>query len=224
MRSLNNKYLMKSVENCLHLKRRLYRFQLKNKISIREHMNNYMKLLADLANVDKVIQDEDKALILLSSLLNDEYETFVLILINAKQSLSDSELSVALVNHALRRKEESSNSTSAAMLAARGIGFNHWKGKGDLRKFKTYIRELKKNQCAFCKGHEKVDCLKLNKKNGSKSEANITQVDDDNDRDLSGYSLFITPTVCYSDLSGWILNTGATYHVYPKGSSLASRS
>jgi len=47
---------------------KLYRFQLKKSISIGEHMNNYTKLLADLANVDVVIEDEDKALILLSSL------------------------------------------------------------------------------------------------------------------------------------------------------------
>ena len=35
-------------------------------------MNNYMKLLADLANVDKVNKDEDNALILLSSLSDDK--------------------------------------------------------------------------------------------------------------------------------------------------------
>ena len=38
-------------------------------------MNNYTKILADLANVDEVNKDEDKALILLNSLLTEEYET-----------------------------------------------------------------------------------------------------------------------------------------------------
>ena len=95
---LESKYLTKSVKNCLHLKRRLYRFQLKKKISIGEHMNNYTKLLADLANIDEKIKDEDKALILLSSLLDDEYETFVLIFINGKSSLSYDKVSTALVN------------------------------------------------------------------------------------------------------------------------------
>ena len=41
-------------------------------------MNNYMKLLTDLANVDEVIKDEDKALIFLSSFSDEEYGTFVL--------------------------------------------------------------------------------------------------------------------------------------------------
>jgi len=65
----------------LHLKRRLYRFQLKKGISIGEHINIYMNLLTDLANVDEVIKNEDKALILLSSLLDEEYATFILTLI-----------------------------------------------------------------------------------------------------------------------------------------------
>ena len=69
--------MMKSIENQLHLKSRLYRFQLK-KISICEHINNYTKLLANLANVNEAIKDKDKALILLSSLLDEEYETFIL--------------------------------------------------------------------------------------------------------------------------------------------------
>jgi len=65
--------LIKSIKNRLYLIMRLYRFQLKNEISIGEHMNNYTKLLADLANVNEVIKDEDKALILLSSLPDEEY-------------------------------------------------------------------------------------------------------------------------------------------------------
>jgi len=70
---LESKYLTKSVKNCLHLKRRLYRFQLKKKISIGEHMNNYTNFLVDLAYVDEMIKNEDKTLILLSSLPGDEY-------------------------------------------------------------------------------------------------------------------------------------------------------
>ena len=72
----------------MHLNRRLCRFQLKKKIFIGEHINNYTKLLADLSNVDEVIKDEDKVLILLNSFLNGDYETFVLALINGKHLLA----------------------------------------------------------------------------------------------------------------------------------------
>ena len=43
-----------------------------------------MKLLTELINVDVSIKEEDKALILLNSLHDEEYETFVLNLINGK--------------------------------------------------------------------------------------------------------------------------------------------
>jgi len=69
----------------LHLKRRLYRFQLKRGLSIDDYMNNYTKLLADLVNMDMAIKIEDKAFILLNSLPDEEYKTFVLTLINGKQ-------------------------------------------------------------------------------------------------------------------------------------------
>ena len=80
--TLASKYLTKSVENRLHLKKRLYRFQLKRGISMSDHINTYTKLLADVANVDVVIDEEDKTFILLSSLPDEGYETFVLTLIN----------------------------------------------------------------------------------------------------------------------------------------------
>ena len=60
---LESKYSTKNVDNHLHLMRRLYRFQLKKKISTSEHMNDYPKLLADLANVDEMIKDEVNVLI-----------------------------------------------------------------------------------------------------------------------------------------------------------------
>jgi len=58
---LASKYLTKSIENRLHLKRRLYYFQLKGRIFISDHINNYTKLLADLTNLNVVIENEDKA-------------------------------------------------------------------------------------------------------------------------------------------------------------------
>ena len=78
MRDPREKHLTKSIELRLQLKRRLYRFQMKKGISVDEHMNIYTKLLTDLVNVDVKIDEEDKAVILLNSLPEEEYETFTL--------------------------------------------------------------------------------------------------------------------------------------------------
>ena len=107
-------------------------------------MNNYTKFLAYLAHVDKLIKDEDKVLVLLSSLPDNDYETFILTLINSKQSLSYNEVLDAVVNHELRWKDnESSNSTSAEALTVKGRSFNQ-KGKGHRGRLKS-MSDLKEN-------------------------------------------------------------------------------
>jgi len=51
-------------------------------------MNNYTKLLSDLVNVDMKNEEEDKALTLLNSLLEEEYEIFILTLISGIKHLT----------------------------------------------------------------------------------------------------------------------------------------
>jgi len=89
-------------------------------------MNDYIKLLTDLINVDVDIKEEDKVLILLNSLPDEEDETFVLTLINEKQALNYNDVSAALVNYEVRRKDKqsSSSSTSAETLVVKGRGSN----------------------------------------------------------------------------------------------------
>ena len=100
------------------------------------------------------IEKEDKALILLNSLPDEEYETFILTLINDKQTLNYSDVSATFVNYEVKRKDKqsSSNGTSAKVLKIRGKVSNR-KGKGERGRLKSRpgFRDLKKNQCAFCK-------------------------------------------------------------------------
>ena len=64
------------------------------------------------------IDEEDKAVILLNSLLREEYETFTLTLINGRKSLNYNELSAALVSYEVRRQDRLSSSEHNS----RGIG------------------------------------------------------------------------------------------------------
>ena len=107
-------------------------------------MNNYMNLLVDLANVDKMIKEEEKALTLLSSLPDEKYVIFVLTVINSKQSLSYNVVSAAPVCHEVRNKDKESSfsNISAEALTARGVGSNHRKSKGDCGNSKTEDREI----------------------------------------------------------------------------------
>ena len=66
-RKLEDKYMTKSVENRLYLKK-LFRFIYKEGTNIRNHLDAYDKILADLMTLNVEIADEDKALYLLNSL------------------------------------------------------------------------------------------------------------------------------------------------------------
>ena len=133
-------------------------------------MNNYTKLLTYLVSVDVAIEEEDKTLIHLNSLPDEEYETFVLTLINGKQIFNYIDVLAALINYEVRRKDKpsSSNGTSTEALTVRGRGSNR-KGKGERERSKSRsgFKNLKENLCAFCKelGHWKIDCPMIKNKN-----------------------------------------------------------
>jgi len=151
---LEKKYLTKSTESQLQLKSKLYGFQMQRGCSINEYLNRYTRLLTDLVNVDVETNKEDKAVILLNSLPREEYETFTLTLINGRKSLNYNEVSSALVSYEVRRQNRlsSSGNTTVETLAVRGRSSNR-KGRDDQGRSKSRagFRDLKKNQCAFCK-------------------------------------------------------------------------
>jgi len=107
--------------------------------NIYECMNNYTKPLTNLSNIDEVLKNEDKMLILLSSLSDKEYETLVLTLINGKFSLSNNNILAALANLNVRRKDKASIScsTTTEVLTIREIVSIHRKGKRYVSKSKT---------------------------------------------------------------------------------------
>ena len=162
-------------------------------------MNNYTKLLTDLANVDEIIKDKGKALIL-SSFPDNEYATFVLTFINGKSPLSYDEVSTTLMNYELRKKDkESSISTSVEVLIARERSSKR-KDKEDRErsKSKTDNRNLRKDQ-SILQGERTLE-KKLSKteEKEPQSESNIPQ-ENGIDSDYSIYSLFII--LIYLDVS-----------------------
>ena len=73
-------------------------------------------------------------------------------LFNEKASLSYNDLSAALVNHKVRRKDkESSSSSTTEALTAREIGSNHQKGKRDVGKSKTSITDWERTSMLSAK-------------------------------------------------------------------------
>ena len=182
--------------------------------TLNKHMDEFTKLLADLASLDEKIADEDKVLLLLNS-LPEEFEHFTMTLIHGKEKLSYEEVSSALVNHEYRRRDkESTKSPSGEALSAQRKRSH--KGKksdaakhGDNKnrsKSQSRGRSLGRDECAFCheKGHWKKDCPKLKDKSQKEKEPasnpNANYAQDEVHSDIS-LSVLGSSNIVYDDKS-----------------------
>lgn len=87
------------------MKRKLYTFSIKEGTTMKDHLDEFKKLILDLKNVNIVLENEDKILILLSSLL-DSYKHFVGTLLYGRQSLTLKNVKNALESKDLKKITE----------------------------------------------------------------------------------------------------------------------
>ncbi|KAL6226184.1 hypothetical protein ACLB2K_000147 [Fragaria x ananassa] len=169
---LEDKYMTKSAENRLHLKRRLFNFKYKEGTKMIHHLDAFNKLVADLLNLDEDIKDEDKAMLLVNS-LPDSYEHLVTTLLHGKETIKFEEVSNALMNYEIRHADKQSSASTSDCLVVRGRAVER-KNYGGKKKFHSRPRGNSKNrrslgrdECAFCheQGHWKKDCPKLKNRN-----------------------------------------------------------
>ena len=126
------------------------------------HITMFNQLVADLLNLDVKFEDEDLALMLLSS-LPDEFEHLETTLLHGKENVSLDAVCSALYSHELRKQDKmkTKSTTSEEALVARGRQQSQTKERRGMSKSKG--RAVAKDECAFCheKGHWKKDCPKL---------------------------------------------------------------
>lgn len=96
---LKELFLKKSSAKILYMKWKLYTFSMKERTTVKDHLDEFNKLILDLENVNIILEDKDRALIMLSS-LSDSYEHFVDTLLYGRQSLTLKD-----VNNALKSKD-----------------------------------------------------------------------------------------------------------------------
>ncbi|KAM5552956.1 hypothetical protein ABKV19_025277 [Rosa sericea] len=229
-KKLEDQYMTKSAENRFHLKRRLFRFNYRQGISMSEHISDFNKILADLANLDVQISDEDKALCLLNS-LPDEYEHLITTLLHGKEVVKFDDVCNSLINNECRKKEKQLQKVTGEALVARGrSGDRKFGGKRGNSRSKSRGKFPAKDECAFCrqKGHWKKDCPKLKTRDKKGSEVNVAKSEDDDDfgfalscsstfddvkEDEIDFALASSSALDYSEK--WILDSGCTHHMCP---------
>jgi len=100
---LETLYMMKSLPNKLYLKKRLHRLCMKEETLVLEHLNLFKKVTSELLSIAIKINEEDKALRLLST-LSQSYDHIVTIILYSKETLILEEVMPTLLSNKIRKK------------------------------------------------------------------------------------------------------------------------
>nr|GEZ18785.1 zinc finger, CCHC-type [Tanacetum cinerariifolium] len=101
---LETLYKTKSLANKLYLKKKLYTFYMPAGRKISEHIDEFNKIVLDLANIEVKFEDEDLALLLLTS-LPGSYEHFVDTLLYGREALTLEDVMATLNSKEIKERD-----------------------------------------------------------------------------------------------------------------------
>ncbi|GJS34779.1 retrovirus-related pol polyprotein from transposon TNT 1-94 [Tanacetum coccineum] len=157
---LTSQYMTKSLANKLYLKKKLYTYYMSPGTKLGDHIDEFNKLILDLTNIDIEIEDEDQALMLLTSLPSSN-EIFVETLLYGRESLTMEDVLAILKSKELKKRNECTKEETGGGLYVRGRLDHSGKAhSGGSSRFKSRGRTCKL-KCFIChsEGHLKRDCL-----------------------------------------------------------------
>ena len=202
--------MTKSLVNRLYLKQALYSFKMQEDKSIDEQLDLFNKLILDLKNIDVSIDDEDQALLLLSS-LPKSYATFKDTLLYGRESLALDEVQIALNSKELNHRSEEKEKSSAM---AKGLNIKGRTKKSDFKpRSKSRSKSKFKIKYYHCheEGHIRRLCLERLKgiPEKKKEQAGVVVASD-------SYESADVLTVSKVTLNReWILDSDCTFHMTP---------
>ncbi|GJR16643.1 hypothetical protein Tco_0799295 [Tanacetum coccineum] len=160
---LETLYMTKSLANKLYLKKKLFTFYMHSGKKLSEHIDEFNKLIGDLANIDVNIDEEDHALMLLTS-LPPSYDNFVETLLYGRESLTLEDVLSSLNSRELKKRTNVKDDGDGLYIKGR---LNHQgnQGHGSSRS-KSKGKGTYKLKCYICYSEDylKKDCQKRNKK------------------------------------------------------------
>ncbi|GJW89309.1 zinc finger, CCHC-type containing protein [Tanacetum coccineum] len=184
---LTSLYMTKSLANRLYLKKKLYIYYMSPGMKLGDHIDKFNKLILDLTNIDIEIEDEDQALMLLTS-LPSSYENFVETLLYGRESLTMEDVLATLNSRGLKKRTEGTKEETGDELYVRGRSDHSGKthSGGSLR-FKSR-GGTSKLKCFIChsEGHLKRDCP-MKKSSGFVKKGKRNQDSDSSDDEGNAY-------------------------------------
>ncbi|GJV08978.1 hypothetical protein Tco_1346634 [Tanacetum coccineum] len=136
---LETLYMTKSLANRLYLKKKLYTFHMHPGKSQSEHIDEFHKLVGDLAAINAAISDKDQALLLLTS-LPSSYDNFVETLLYGRDTMKLEDVVATLNSRELQKMTEAKGDGGEGLYVRGrsgqnryGAGYNHKKSQGFVR-------------------------------------------------------------------------------------------
>ncbi|KAL8471904.1 hypothetical protein ACS0TY_029223 [Phlomoides rotata] len=223
---LESLYMVKTLANRLYMKQKLYAFRMVDGKPILEQLDEFSKILDDLENIDIKMEEEDKALIILSA-LPKSFENFKDTFLFGRQSLLTLEdVQIALRSKELQKATDQASSSTGEGLTVKGkhqkkINFkkgntDKWQNKKDTEA----VTGTEVRKCFHCHepGHYKKNCpkwktfMKKLKGKGQDNQANPTV---DNEKTSRYDSSEVLSVISAKVSTEWVLDSRCSFHMSP---------
>nr|GEW42584.1 retrovirus-related Pol polyprotein from transposon TNT 1-94 [Tanacetum cinerariifolium] len=159
---LETLYMTKSLANKLYLKKKLYTFYMPAGRKIFEHIDVFNKIVLDLANITIKFEDEDLALLLLTS-LPASYEHFVDTLLYGREALTLEDVMATLNSKEIKERSKAKGDDGEGLYVRRRTDRRDSRQSRGKSRSKSRGGRLK---CYICQSedHLKRNCPKNNPK------------------------------------------------------------
>nr|GEV06648.1 retrovirus-related Pol polyprotein from transposon TNT 1-94 [Tanacetum cinerariifolium] len=208
---LETLYMTKSLANKLYLKKKLYTFYMPAGRKIFEHIDEFNKIVLDLANIEVKFEDEDLALLLLTS-LPTSYEHFVDTLLYGREALILEDVMATLNSKEIKKRSKAKGDDGEGLyVRGRTDRRDSCQSRGKSRS-KSRGGRLK---CYICQSedHLKRNCPKNNRK---KSSGYVNK----DDQPSSSGSIYdgseVMMVMSAEALLDWIMDSRGSYHMTPR--------
>ncbi|GJT27716.1 retrovirus-related pol polyprotein from transposon TNT 1-94 [Tanacetum coccineum] len=211
---LETLYMTNSLANKMYLKKKLFTFYMNSGKKLSEHIDEFNKLIGDLANIDVDIDDEDQALMLLMS-LPPSYDNFVETLLYGRESLTLEDVLSSLDSRELKKRIDAKDDGDGLYVKGRSDNQGN-QGRGSSRS-KSKGKGTYKLKCYICyfEDHLKKDCPKRNKKKSTGFVKKIAgQGSSMHSKGYDNGDLLMA--VSEERFLEWIVDSSGSFHMTPR--------